>query len=207
MSPTYCDVKVPTVQHNAIALTADEISRIKYFDVERYFAKYRADYRNTMCRVRDMFVLSVCLFQRHSDMVRISRACFDRNIFTITQQKTGNKAVVNIDKYSVNPKAAYEILERYDYEAPYKSDIGRYNKHLHVLMRAIGFTEMVRIDERVNGELVTKEVPKWKLICSHTARRSAITIGVIRGHNMHSLKKASGHSDLRIFDRYIRDDD
>lgn len=206
VSPTYGDVRIPRVHNYEIALTADEVSRINYFDIDRFYANRRKDYRETMRRVKDMFVLSVCLYQRHSDMVRISKSCFDRNIFTITQQKTGSRAVVNIDKYSAHPKAAYEILERYDYEAPYKADVSLYNKHLHALMQDIGFTDMIRIDERVRGELVSIEVPKWKMISSHTARRTAITIGVLRGHNMHSLKKASGHSDLRIFDRYIRDE-
>lgn len=206
VSPTYGDVKVPQVHSQQIALTADEVSRVTYFDIDRFYRDRRADFRDSMKRVRDMFVLSVCLYQRHSDMLRISKSCFDRNIFSITQQKTGNRAIVNIDKYSVNPKAAYAILERYDYEAPYKADIGKYNKMLHILMRDIGFTELIRIDERYKGELVSKEIPKWQMISSHTARRTAITVGVQRGHNMHSLKKASGHSDLRIFDRYIRDE-
>ena len=207
VSPTYGDVKVPQVRNQAIALTADEVSRIKYFDIDRFYEGRRQDYRECMKRVRDMFVLSVCLYQRHSDMVRISRACFDRNIFRITQQKTGGQAVVNIDKFSVDPKAAYEILERYDYEAPYKAEISNYNHRLHELMRGIGFTEPVRVDDRVNGELVSREVPKWKLIASHTARRTATTIAVSRGHNMHSVRKCTGHQDLRILDRYVRDED
>ena len=73
-------------------------------------------------------------------------------------------------------------------------------------MKDIGFTELVRTEERVKGELIVKEIPKYKLISSHTARRTAITIGVLRGYNMHDLKKCSGHTDLRIFDNYICDD-
>lgn len=207
VSPTYGDVNIPKAYNQQIALTADEVSRIYYFDIERFYQGRRADFRDRMCRVRDMFVLSVCLFQRHSDMVRISKSCFDRNIFRITQQKTGGRAVVNIDKFSVNPKAAYEILERYDFEAPYKADISKYNKSLHTLMRDIGFTDVVRIDERVNGELTSREIPKWKMIASHTARRTATTIAVLRGHNMHSIRKCTGHQDLRTLDRYIRDED
>lgn len=207
VSPTYGDVHIPKAYNQQIALTADEVSRIYYFDIDRFYKGRRSDFRANMHRIRDMFVLSVCLFQRHSDMVRISRSCFDRNIFRITQQKTGGRAVVNIDRYSVNPKAAYEILERYDYEAPYKGDISKYNKAIHELMRDIGFTETVRIENRVNGELVPYESPKWKCIASHTARRTATTIAVLRGHNLHSIRKCTGHQDLRILDKYIRDED
>ena len=71
-------------------------------------------------------------------------------------------------------------------------------------MRDIGFDDPVRLEEKVNGEMVTVAVPKWKLITSHTARRTAITVNVLRGHNVHELKKCSGHTDLRIFDNYVR---
>lgn len=56
------------------------------------------------------------------------------------------------------------------------------------------------------GKLVVENVPKWKMITSHTARRTAITIGVLRGKNVHNLKRCSGHTDLRVFDHYVRDE-
>jgi len=206
VSPSYGDFCVPKARIQEIALTADEVSRIAYFDVDRFYADRRKDYRETMRRVRDMFVLSCNLFQRHSDMVRIEKSCFDRNIFRITQQKTGNQAVVDINKYAVDAKTTYRILERYDYEAPYKASIGNYNFYLHQLMKDIGLDDPVRIEERVDGKLVTENVPKWRLITSHTARRTAITVNVLRGHNIHGVKRCSGHTDLRVFDNYVRDD-
>ena len=53
--------------------------------------------------------------------------------------------------------------------------------------------------------MIVENVPKYKLFL-HTARRTAITINVLRGHNIHSIKKCSGHTDLRVFDNYIRDE-
>ena len=139
-------------------------------------------------------------------MRRITPECFSRNTFTITQQKTGNVAVVNIDKFAIDAKTTYRILERYGYQAPYTGENNRYNSRLHILMRDIGFTEPVREEERINGKLVVTTAPKWKKISSHTARRTAITIGVLRGHNVHALKRCSGHSNLDTFDRYIIDE-
>lgn len=104
------------------------------------------------------------------------------------------------------PKTTYRILEKYGYRAPYTSTIGNYNYYLHILMKGIGLDDEIRLEERMNGELIVTNFPKWKMISSHTARRSAITINVLRGHNIHSIKRCSGHSDLRIFDRYIRDE-
>ena len=206
VSPTYRDIVFPKVVNQKIALTADEVSRVAYFDVDLFYAKRRKAYRDTMRRVRDMFVLSCNLFQRHSDMVRISPECFDRNIFQIVQQKTGNRAVVNIDKFAIDAKTTYRILKRYGCRAPYPADIGNYNGHLHNLMRDVGLDDPVRVEDRVSGKLVITSVPKWKLVSSHTARRTAVTVNVLRGHNVHDLKRCSGHSDLRIFDEYVRDE-
>lgn len=206
VSPTFGDFVVPRSRNQEIALTADEVSRITYFDIDRFYSNRRKDYRETMRRVRDMFVLSCNLFQRHSDMVRIEPSCFDRNIFRITQQKTGNIAVVDISKYAIDAKTTYRLLEEYNYEAPYKATIGNYNYYLHQLMKDIGLNDTVRIEERVDGKLVSENIPKWRLITSHTARRTAITVNVLRGHNIHGLKRCSGHTDLRVFDNYVRDD-
>ena len=73
-------------------------------------------------------------------------------------------------------------------------------------MKDIGLDDLVRIEERRDGKLVVENVPKWKLISSHTSRRTAITVNVRRGHNVHDLKRCSGHTDLRIFDNYVRDE-
>ena len=206
VSPTYTDIKIPKAHNTEIALTADEVSRIAYFDIDRFYADRRADLRKTMHKVRDHFVLSCSLFQRYSDMVRIEPSCFERNIFRITQQKTGNLAVVNIDKFAVDAKTTYRILEKYGYKAPYTSTIGNYNYYLHILMRDIGFDELVRVEERINGKLVVQNIPKWKMIASHTARRTATTINILRGHNIHAIKRCTGHTDLRSLDHYVRDE-
>lgn len=207
VSPTYNDLRIPKANSYEIALTADEVSRIAYFDIDRFYNKQRRkDFIKCTHKVRDMFVLSCNLYQRYSDMVRISPECFDHNIFRITQQKTGAIATVNIDKFSVNPKTTYKILEKYNYFAPFQGDIGNYNFRIHELMRDIGFTEMIRVEEKINGTLVVQNIPKWKMISSHTARRTAITINVLRGHNVHDLRRCSGHADLGVFDRYIRDE-
>lgn len=206
VSPTYTEIKPPKGSSAEIALTADEVSRIAYFDIDLFYADRRKDYRETMRRVRDHFVLSCNLFQRFSDMRRVTPECFSRSTFTIAQQKTGSVAVVNIDKYAIDAKTTYRILERYGYNAPYTGTIGNYNSYLHTLMRDIGFTELVRVEERVSGKLVVSTVPKWRMISSHTSRRTAITIGVLRGHNVHALKRCSGHHNLDTFDRYIIDE-
>ena len=207
VSPTYTDIIIPTTRNVGVALTADEISRVSYFDIERFYADRRKDFRKTMDDVRNLFVLSCNLGQRYSDMIRIEPSCFERNIFRIVQQKTGNRAVVNIDKLAIEPKTTYRILEKYGYYAPYTHSIGNYNYYLHQLLRDVGLDDPIRIEEKRGGKIVTEVIPKWKAAASHCGRRSFVTVNIVRGHSVHEIRKATAHSDARCFDKYICDGD
>lgn len=207
VSPTYTDILIPSTRNEGVALTADEISRVAYFDIERFYADRRKDFRKTMNDVRSQFVLSCNLGQRYSDMIRIEPSCFERNIFRIVQQKTGNRAVVNIDRFAIEPKTTYRILEEYGYYAPYPHSIGNYNYYLHQLLRDVGLDDTIRIEEKRGGKIVTTVIPKWKAVSSHCGRRSFVTVNVLRGRNIHEIRKATGHQDVRCFDKYICDRD
>jgi uncharacterized lipoprotein YajG len=105
-----------------------------------------------------MFVLGCNLGQRYSDLVRISPENFKNNMFSIVQQKTGNKCFVPIDSLSINSEMTKAILKKYNYTAPYKGDINNYNTYLHQLLHHIGgeFLEEIYIDTKVNG-VITRE--------------------------------------------------
>ena len=94
------------------------------------------------------------------------------------------------------PKTTYWLLKKYGYRTPYAATIGNYNYYLHPLMCDTGLTEPVRIEERRRGVLQVSTEPNRRMITSLTARRTAITVGVLRGHSIHALKSCSGHSDL-----------
>lgn len=205
LSPSFDVIRIPPYRSQEIALTADDVSHIYHFDVQLFYRDRRPQFRKRMEQVRDMFVLSCNLYQRHSDMVRIDRTCFNRNMFQITQQKTGNVAKVDMDKYCIDSRTVYEILEKYNYEAPYKGDISNFNHYLKVLMEDVGLTEEVRLEEKVSGVMVTTSTPRYKMISSHTARRTAITLAMMRGVSMHEIKKCSGHASLNMVERYIKD--
>lgn len=195
VSSTFDEYKThDTEEPHRVSLTADDISHIAYFDVNTI--KCRADHKRTLEKVRDTFVIQTNLFCRFSDCERISRDNFDGHKFRIVQQKTGQKAVVDIDAYSVTPKLVMQLLEKYDYTIPYKGGINNYNKYLHELMSYIGgsFDEMVSFEERVNGEVVKATYKKRDLITSHTSRRSAITLAVQSSKTETEVRRCSGHT-------------
>lgn len=186
-----------------VALTMDEVSLIYHFNIDTL--SFRPQRKKRLDRVRDMFVLSCNLGQRYSDMMRISEECFDRNVFRITQKKTQNRARVDIDKLSLDAKTVYEILEKYDYNPPCSGDLTNFDKDLKDLLKSIGgrFNDMIRVDTKVKGLMTTTKIPKWKMISSHTGRRTFATVNVLRGFTEAEIRRATGHLSSSSFEKYI----
>lgn len=207
VSGSYDILKIPPYCHQQIALTMDEVSHIYHFDV--YTIPRNNQYRRHIERVKDMFVLSCNLGQRFSDMVRIDKTCFDRNIFTILQQKTGTHVRVDIERMALDRNTTYKILEKYNYYPPLKqrskSDISSYDRYIKQLLQYIGkeFEVLVKRETKINGHVKVDYYPKWKLITSHTGRRTFITNNVMRGYNAFEIMRASGHKTYTSFEKYL----
>ena len=146
-----------------VALSQDEISHIAHFDISK--VARRPQYRRTLERARDMFVLLCNLGQRYSDIRRISPENFERNLFRIIQQKTGNRAIVDIDRYAIVPKLTYSLLKKYGYRSPYTSSVSNYDRYLHSLLKEIGeeFNDTVITEVKVGGVVNRSENQKWEL--------------------------------------------
>lgn len=204
ISPTYDKIDFMGETHENTILSYAELCHVYYFDIDNISGK-RRDWKRTMKRVRDMFIFSVVFGQRHSDSARINKSCFDDSMFTITQLKTGSKVSYDWKDYAFNKKIAMELLQRYDYTAPYVADISVYNKKLKELFRVIGmeFNQEIKNEEKVLGEIVTTTTPRWKMIGSHTARRTAISYWANQGKSMNWIRRFSGHKDLRSLQEYM----
>ena len=214
LNPSYSEVDIPNYIPSKISLTPDEISHIYHFKIgmaETYsfrskkMLKMRKNKIETLEKVRDMFVLSCNLGQRYSDMVRISPENFKNGIFSIVQQKTGNKCHVPINTLSIDNRITFAILEKYGYHAPYTGDINNYNTYLHEILYHIGedFLEDVYIDNKINGIITRETKQRFQLISSHSARRSFATINTLRNIPRSKILRDTGHSSEKAFSRYI----
>lgn len=201
VSETYTNFKRLTYRINRISLSADEVSWCYHFDLSKI--ERRPQLKRTLEMVRDMFVLSCNLGQRHSDMIRISPENFSRNIFTIMQLKTGNIARVDMDRLAIDKRTTYAILEKYNYTAPYKSDISHYARHLKTLFRLMGMNYEVSNEYKHNGELKKEKVRVCDVISPHDSRRTFATINYYRDLPKRELMEATGHTTEESFNEYI----
>jgi hypothetical protein len=106
---------------------------------------------------------------------------------------------------SIESQVVWEILEKYDYTAPYKGDINNFNSYLHEFLFNIGeeFLEDIYIENKINGTIVRETKKKYQLISSHSARRSFATINTLRNIPRSKILRATGHSSEKAFTRYI----
>ena len=200
--PSYKTVDIKKYSSAKLALTADDVSRIYHFNLDA--VKMRPQHRKTLQEVRDMFVLGCNLGQRHSDLVRIERGCCHDGKMIILQQKTKNKGVVNLVDMTLDRKTTFEILERYNYEAPYKGDISKYNLHIRELAKIIFGDETFTVQTVVGNEASIKDVPKSSMVSSHTARRTFATYNyLVRKLPAQDVMRATGHTSDKSFHKYI----
>lgn len=192
-----------TAKKPLISLSQDDVSRITYFDIDS-IEDLRQDRKDTLKLVRDQFVLACFLGQRYSDTKRINPECFHDSVFEIVQQKTGNRAVVDIKKIAAYPKVVQELLRKYKYNAPFPRDLSIYNKALHQLFYYAGFTDEIKYERKVRGKIITKTYKVYELITSHTARRTMITNCVQRGIHTEQIRRASGHQSESSFAKYVK---
>lgn len=66
-----------------------------------------------------------------------------------------------------------------------------------------GLTEDVLLETKIQDDIKQDIFPKYKLIASHTAKRTFIGTNIFRGIPKYRIRKASSHTDCRSFGRYI----
>ena len=168
----------------------------------------------------DIFMVGVWTAQRVSDYNNISRESIKTYVrevietdkggvkkivskeFTrieIRQHKTGAKVVVPC---SSDLKA---ILEKYDYNLPHLEDqvINRYIKDIG---KKAGLTELVEIERTQGGKPKIEHIEKYKLIQTHSARRTGATLMYLSGMDIYDIMKITGHSSPAMLKKYIKAD-
>lgn len=67
----------------------------------------------------------------------------------------------------------------------------------------VGLNEIVKREECIAGQIKSESCEKYKLISSHTARRTFATVNILRGHKYTEIRRATGHKSESGFEKYI----
>lgn len=117
----------------------------------------------------------------------------------IRQKKTGAKVSIPCSTELL------KILKKYNFNVPHlpDQDINRYIKEIGMMA---GLTEEVPIESTKGGKSTIERIPKYKLIHSHTARRTGATLMYLAGIDIYDIMKVTGHASPEILKKYIKAD-
>ncbi len=187
--------KLKSAPSKIIFLTQDELTKIKTVEIpaeKRY-----------LDRVRDLFLFLCYSGIRYSDIQNLKKTDIKGDYFEITTIKTGANLLIELNKHTKS------ILKKYEH-IPYKDDKALpviTNQKMIDYLRELA--ELAKIDEPIRqtyykgNERVDKVVPKYKLLATHTGRRTFICTALSLGIPVNVVMKWTGHSDYKAMKPYI----
>ena len=188
-------IKVNPFLHNSRFLTKDvEVDNIALSEkelVEMESLDLSKDKR--LEQVRDLFLIACYTGQRFSDLNKVDKNnIIDDEYISIRQQKT-NEAITLPLLNSVR-----RILIKYNYRLPKISNV-KFNEYIKEVAEKCNNLEIPCSSEN--------ETPRYKMVSSHTARRTFVTLNYSKGIDLDTLKIGTGHKQTKTLQTYIKMND
>lgn len=176
------------VETNTIVLTKDEVLKLIHY----------APKTNSESKVKDLFLILIFTGLRFGDAVRINRSWIRGEFLFINTQKTGEKVSIPL-----HPKLT-EVLGKYEYDlTPLRISNQKFNDYVKELCKEAGITDQIEIVRFEKGIKQYLTFPKYKLIASHTGRRTFITNSILAGIPLPVIQKITGHRKLTTLQKYV----
>lgn len=116
----------------------------------------------------------------------------------IAQKKTSNIVVIPINS------VIKRILDKRDGDLPNYLHQNLINEHIKSISKRAKIIDNYTYIRTEGGIEVEHSEPKYKFICTHTARRSFCTNAYYSGMPPHDIMAISGHKTEKIFFNYIK---
>ena len=182
--------KRPTEDTEKIYLNLDELKRLKDQDLSK---------DKQLDEVRDLFIIGCFTGLRFSDFSQLKpENVFEGNKIRIRTSKTNEVVIIPLHKY------IREILKKYNNKLPQALSNPKMNLNLKHLGSLAKINEPTETSITKGGKLVKDTKVKYKLIGTHTARRSFATNLYLQGIPAITIMKITGHRTEKSFLRYIR---
>jgi integrase len=178
-----------------VYLSEEELNRIMDLDLN-------GSVKDT---VRDIFLIGCNTGLRISDILSLlkktNQVIFtegDVKYFQIKQIKTSTTVIIPLNSI-VN-----DIINKYQGNLPIYQHLKVINENIKKICKMANIIENHIIRRTEGGEEVEHEFPKYKLVSSHTARRSFCTNAYKSGMPIQDIMAISGHKTERVFLNYVK---
>jgi integrase len=192
VNPAYRSKKFikPSNKSSAIFLTDEEIQSIYELDLSK---------DEELEQTRDLFVFGCHTGLRFSDYTNVKKENIKgNNLLNITAIKTNEVVSVPLDYI------ALEILKKYNFKLPKGPDNATFNLNIKAIGQRANIDEEIQIVKKVGALRTETTLKKFKLISSHTARRSFATNCYLAGIPTQEIMELTGHRTEKSFNRYLR---
>lgn len=153
-------IKIRTGKKEIIALSAKEVEQLENVDVSD---------SSELQKAKDMFLLGVYTGLRISDLKRVNETRIIDGRIRMTLQKNDKEVTIPLMAKAQN------IIERNGNRSPRISEQAL-NRAIKSVCQKAGIVTRLAIRVNVAGHDVDKEEPKYKLITSHTAGKTFISL-------------------------------
>jgi len=151
-------------------------------------------------KIRDCFLFQIYTGQRFSDMQQLCPEQVKDNMWIFRSVKTGKLMHIHFVGWVENAKT---IAEKYNYNFPqYTSQY--FNRALKLICRNAKIETQVKLTRYQGVKEIIIDKPKHKLVSSHTARRTCVSILLAKGLPPTIVMKLTGHSDIKTMMKYER---
>ena len=171
-----------------------------YLNENELLILYNLDLLPTEAQIRDVFLLACYTGLRYSDLARLEKRHidYDEGIISIMTQKTGNLAVIPIHPI------VRSILDKYDGNPPKSLSNQATNRMLKIIGEKASIDATINQTKTESGSRREKTVEKYKLISTHTGRRSFVTNALKKGMQPMEIMQMTGHRTHESFMAYAR---
>lgn len=174
---------------DTISLSETELQALRDLDLSQ---------NQRLSNVRDLFLIGCYTGLRFSDFSILKPESIKEGFIRITQTKTGQPVVIPVHEVVKNIIAKNNGLPK----SISNVKLNAYLKELCELVPELAKKESKTITK--GGVPVTTVLQKWKLITTHTARRSFATNEYLAGTPSITIMAITGHKTEKSFLRYIR---
>tara|TARA_R110001592_G_C13048825_1_gene739994 strand:- start:595 stop:1251 length:657 start_codon:yes stop_codon:yes gene_type:complete len=180
----YNNIKIKIFDTNDVHLTEQELKLLE--SVKLTGAKERA---------RDLFLIGAYTGQRFSDYSLFEKADVREEAIVKKAKKTKITAFIPLHKKLKN------LLDKYDWKLP-KISSQKFNLKIQEICKDLKIDSEIKKVSYMGKNHTETILPKWKLIGSHTARRTFITLMSERGMPDHQLMQIAGIKDVKTLIKY-----
>ena len=180
-----------------IYLTKEELTAMMNADISHLTRMHEM--------ARDIFMVGVYTGQRVSDYNNISTENIitspeGENFIRVRQKKTGTMVSIPVKE------ELKQILIKYNYRLPHMAEQS-INSCIKEGAKAAGIDEPVSVETTVGGVMRMETKPKYAMVQSHTARRTAATLMYLAGMDVFNICAVTGHSSIAMLKKYIKADE